>query len=394
MVYLDYSATTPTDKRVIKAMLPYFNKYFGNPSSIHKYGQDALKAIDKAREEVAKFFNCDFREIIFTGSATEANNLAIKGIVDFIKQKEPDRKLHIITSAIEHKSILEPIKELEKQGIQVDYLKPNKDGLIEIKDIQAALKPETILVSIGYVNNEIGVIQPINEISKLILEFRKKNLEFKIWNSEFYEKTAPPFFHTDAVQALNYVDCNIKKLGVDILTFSGHKIYAPKGIGGMFIKNEIKIKPLISGGGQEFKMRSGTENVAFIVGLAEAFKILKDKNHNIEIKKIKELQNYILKELKKIQGFHLNGSLINRLPNNLNFYFDKWLNKNIVILMDQKGVAVSSGSACEARALEPSHVLLALGLKKEKALASIRISLGRFTTKKEIDKFLEIIKKI
>lgn len=368
-VYLDYAATTPVDPKVFKAMWPYFKKDFGNPSSVHGFGQRALSAIDEARQKLAGFLGCANNEIVFTGSATEANNLAIQGIL------KKNKKSHIITSQIEHDAVLETCRSLEKQGVEVTYLPVGKDGLISVLALEKAIKPNTILVSIMYANNEIGTVQPIAEIGKIL-----KAQEHKI------------YFHTDAVQAANYLDCGVEKLGVDLLTLSGHKIYGPKGVGALYIKKGTPIEPLIYGGGQEQGFRSGTENVAAIAGFGQAIEEIQNPRSKIQSIKIRQMRDKLIKSiLKIIPGSELNGSQISRLPNNVNISFKGVEGEAIVISLDQKGIAVSTGSACSARSLEPSHVLLALGLSHEEAHGSLRITMGRFTTQAEIDRFLKAL---
>ena len=384
-IYLDYAGTTPVDEEVLKEMLPYFNKKFGNASSMHSFGQEAIAAIDKSREKIAKFFNCDFGEIIFTGSATEANNLAIKGIVHNFCYSKSYVRSHIISTKIEHESVLEPLKELERAGHEVTYLSVNKEGLIKISDLEKSIKNNTILVSIIYANNEIGTIQPIKEIRKLLEKINKKRREnglFKI------------YFHTDAVQALNYLECRPDWLKVDLLTFSGHKVYGPKGIGGLYVRKDTPLSPIISGGGQEFGWRSGTENVSHIVGLAKAVELV-FQNREKHSKYILDLRNKLWKNIIKYnKGAKLNGSLSSRLPNNLNVRFAGLSNEMLIVALDQAGIAVSAGSACSSRALAASHVLKAMGLTSKQMGESIRITLGKNTTKEEIKKAAEIINKI
>jgi len=367
-IYLDYAATTPIDPGVFRAMLPYLKKNFGNPSSIHSFGQKTLQAIDEARGIVASFLGCDSNEIVFTGSATEANNLAIKGVIGAQKTKN----LHIITSQIEHSAVLEPCKELEKQGVEVTYLPVNKEGLVSISDAKKAIKPNTVLVSIIYANNEMGTIQPIAEIAKVL-------------GSKIY-------FHTDAAQAVNYLDCNVKNLGVDLLTLSGHKIYGPKGIGALFVKRGTANAPLIRGGGHEAGLRSGTENVAGIVGLAQAIEEIQDPKIKIQSIRTKHLRDKLIKTiLKVIPDSKLNGPETQRLPNNVNLSFKGAEGEALVVALDQKGIAVSTGSACSSKSLEPSHALLAMGLSEEEAHCSLRITLGRYSTEREIEKFLKVL---
>jgi cysteine desulfurase len=374
VTYLDYAATTPLDPGVFRAMTPYFKKNFGNPSAIHGPGQEALAAVENSRWIVASFLEADVQEIFFTGSATEADNLAILGVVKAAKAQKP----HIITSKIEHHAILEPCAELEKQGVEVTYLPVDKDGIVSATDVEKAIKPNTVLVSIMYANNEIGTIQPLAQISQVI----KKN------NPKI-------IFHTDAVQAVNYLDCDVKKLGVDLLTLSGHKIYGPKGVGALYIKKGTLISPLVLGGGQERGLRSGTENVAGIVGLATAIKLIQDTKTKIQNIRMRQLRDRIIKTVMKvIPDVQLNGSKTLRLPNNANFSFGGVEGEAIVIALDQKGIAASTASACSSKSLEPSHVLMALGMPEELAHGSLRITLGRFTTPKEADKFLRILPQV
>ena len=364
-IYLDYAATTPIDRKVLRAIMPYLKKDFGNPSSIHAFGQKAMSAVDRARQIVADFLGCGPAEIIFTGSATEADNLAIYGLV-----KKGD---HIITSAIEHHAVLETCRALEKRGVEATYLPVDKDGLISVSDLDKAIKPNTALVSIMYANNEIGTVQPIQEMGKLLQDHKI-------------------LFHTDAVQAANFLDCDVEKLGVSLLTLSSHKIYGPKGVGVLYIKNGVKISPMIYGGGQEQSIRSGTENVAGIVGFGEAIKQIQDPKIKIHNIKIRQFRDKLIKMiLKLIPDSRLNGSQTNRLPNNVNISFKGAEGEAVVIALDQKGIACSTGSACSSKSLEPSHVLLALGLSHEEAHGSLRITLGRNTTEQEINRLLNVL---
>jgi len=376
-IYLDYAATTPIDKEVLKAMMPYFKKDFGNPSSLHHFGQIARVAIDEARRKVAKFLNCQEDEVVFTGSATEANNLAIFGVVRALKKK--GIKPHIITSKIEHHAVLHPFEELEKEGIEVSFLAPNKEGIIEVKEIQNAIKENTVFVSVMYANNEIGTIQPIKEIGQFLAKINK-------------ERKHKIYFHTDAVQAVNYLDCDVQKLKVDLLTLSAHKIYGPKGVGALFIKKGTPIKPIIYGGGHEFGLRSGTENVAGIVGLGKAIELV--EKHKDDIERIKKLRDKIIEKVSKIPNTRLNGSKEKRLPNNANISISGVEGESLVIALDQHGIAVSTGSACSSKDLKPSHVLLAIGLSPKEAHGSLRITLGRFTTEEEVDYFLKVLPKV
>ncbi|MGC8775840.1 MAG: cysteine desulfurase family protein [Minisyncoccia bacterium] len=384
-IYFDYASTTPLDHRVFLEMKPYFSQKFGNPSSLHFWGQKSLGAIDFSREKIAKILGAKFNEIIFTGSATESNNLILRGIFLKAIQEFKIQSPKIIVSSIEHESILETARDLKNFGAEIVFLKANQFGQINLKELKNHLDFNTILVSIIYANNEIGTIEPLKEISKIIQEFKKEN-----------NLTNYPLLHTDASQAFQFLDCNVLNLGVDLMTLSSHKIYGPKGIGITYIKNEAQklIKPIITGGGQEFGLRSGTENVANICGVAKAFE-LAEKLKSKEFKRIFNLRNYFWKKLKKIMPSILlnqEKNFKNVLPNILNVYFPNKKSDLLISQLDLAGIAVSSGSACKARAFEPSHVLLACGFSKNRASQSLRFSFGRFTTKNEIDKALKIFK--
>jgi cysteine desulfurase len=375
-IYLDNASTTAVDKNVLKRMIPFFNEKYGNPSSIHYLGQEALEAVDESKEIISKFLNCRAEEVFFTSSATESNNLAIKGILEGL-----DFKPHIITSLIEHPSVMEVCKYLEEIGkAEVSYIRPNKEGIVSVEDIKKEIKDNTVLVSIMYANNEIGTIQNISEIGKLIKETNTNRKNGII-------------FHTDAVQAGAYLNCDVQELGVDLLTLSGHKMYAPKGVSILFIKEGTKIKPVTHGGGQEMGLRSGTYNVPLIVGMGAAVEeIEKNKDRILEMKK---LRDYLIDQIeKKIELVSLNGSKEQRLPNNVNFNFKGVEGESIVISLNQEGIMTSSGSACASKKLKASGVLLAIGIKQEDAHGSLRITLGRYTTKKEIDSFLKVLPKI
>ncbi|MFY9457812.1 MAG: cysteine desulfurase family protein [Candidatus Spechtbacterales bacterium] len=380
-VYLDYASTAPVDPAVLKAMEPYFREKFGNPGAMHHFGQEAQAAVDSSRQKIADFFGCQFEEIIFTGSATESNNLAMRGIVKHFSQNVRGLTPHIVTSAVEHKSVLETCRSLEKEGVEVTYLPAAKDGFVRPGDVEAAIKENTVLISIMYVNNEIGTVQPIGETAKAIGNFKRSKSQF-------------PLFHTDAVQALNYLDCNVENLGVDLLTFSGHKIYGPKGIGGLYVKKSILITPIITGGNQEWGLRSGTENVPYIVGLGKAAEIA-EKMRKKESVRLSKLRDYFIDEvLGKIPGAQLNGSRENRIANNANFLFRGASANNLLIALDQEGIAASSGSTCTIKTVTPSEVLLALGRSEEEAKQSIRFTLGRGTTREDIDYTVSMLEKI
>ncbi|MEM2954457.1 MAG: cysteine desulfurase family protein [Candidatus Nanoarchaeia archaeon] len=369
IIYLDYAATTPVRKEVLIAMLPYFDKIYGNPSSIHQKGIEAKKAIENAREKISKLLNCAPNEIVFTNGGTESINLALKGFALANKNKGN----HIITQETEHSAVLNTCKWLEKNGFKVTYIKPDKFGLINPKQIKNAITKKTILVSIMYANNEIGTIQPIGEIGKICKEFKI-------------------CFHSDACQAAGFLDLDVKKLNIDMLTLNGSKIYGPKGIGLLYVKNGIKLEPLIHGGEQEFGLRAGTENVPGIIGLATALE-LAQKEKEKENKRLLKLRNKLINEILKIPHTKLNGHPTKRLPNNISVSFYGIEGEALLLMLDREGFCVSTGSACSSKKLEESHVLKAIGLKKEWAHGTIRITLGKYTTNKNISRFLKILSK-
>ena len=372
-IYLDNAATTPVDSAVFKKMQPYFFEQYGNPSTIYSLGEKASQAVEKARGQIADFLKCSSNEIYFTSSASESDNWIINGLVSNEK-----KKIHIITSAIEHKAILEPCRNLKEKGLaEITYLPINESGLVEINSFKKAIKKNTKLISIMYANSEIGTIEPIEEISALIRKINSKRNEKII-------------FHTDAVQAVNYLNCDVQKLGVDSLSLSGHKIYGPKGIGALYIRNGISISPLIRGGGQEKNMRSGTENVPGIVGLGEAIKKVQDCK--IKIDSIKKLRNKLITGiLRDIPDSQLNGSLKKRLPNSAHISFSGAEGESIVMELSQRNIFVSTGSACASNSLSPSHVLTALGLSHEQSHCSVRFTLGKYTTNNDINFVLKIL---
>jgi cysteine desulfurase len=369
-IYLDYAATTPLDPRILEAMKPYFYKKFGNSMSLHSWGREAKQALEESRETVAKFINANSEEIVFTGSATESINSVLKGIAFANKEKGK----HIITSAIEHHAVLESCKWLEKQGFELTYLPVDKYGLIDLEKLRNSIRDDTILVSIMHANNEIGTIEPIGEIGKLC-------------------KERGALFHTDAVQSFGKIPIDVNKMSIDLLSLSAHKFYGPKGVGATFIRKGVKIEPLLHGGGHEFGLRSSTENVASIVGLAEAVRLIA-KEMKSEAKKLTKLRDYLIKNVLKIENSHLNGHPIKRLPNNANFWFAFIEGEALVVQLDSYGIAASTGSACSSSTLEPSHVLMAIGLKHEEAHGSLRLSLGKYTTKAEIDYTIKVLPKV
>jgi len=389
-IYLDHSATTPIDSQVLKKMQPYLTDNFGNASSSHWFGQEAMKGVDWAREQLSQLFGCKFKEIIFTSGATEANNIVVQGVVkSFCDYK--DKKYHIITSKIEHPAVLESCQELEKQGlVDVTYVEVNKKGLVSVEEIKKAIKDNTILVSIMYVNNEIGTIQPIREIGKMIEKVNKsriKNKEQRIKN-EAFEKV---YFHTDAVQAVNYCKMNAPYLHTDLITISGHKIYGPKGIGALYIRENTPLKSINWGGHQEYNIRPGTYNVPGIVGFGAAVELVNNQS-DAENNKIKKLRDKLIKGLEKaIPNIQLNGDLENRIPANANISFKNAEGESMLLMLDMEGIAISTGSACASGSLEPSHVLRSMGIPPETCHASLRFSLGKGTTEKEIDKVIKVL---
>ncbi len=362
-IYLDYQATTPCDPRVLQAMLPYFTEEYGNPHSRnHAFGWVAEQAVEKARAQVAELIHADPREVIFTSGATESNNLAIKGVAHFYKAD----KDHIITCATEHKCVLDSCRHLEQEGFKVTYLPVNKDGLIDLETLNAAITDRTVLVSIMVVNNEIGVIQPIEKIGKMC-----------------HEKGV--FFHTDAAQAVGKIPLDVEAMNIDLLSISGHKIYGPKGIGALYVRRKprIRLQSLINGGGQERGMRSGTLSPPLCVGLGEACAIAQ-KEMGAEAERIKTLAERFHNHIKEaLDEVYLNGDGNKRIPGNLNLSFAHVEGEGL--MMGIKELAVSSGSACTSASLEPSYVLRALGVEEEMAHTSLRIGFGRFTTEEEVD---------
>lgn len=365
-VYLDYAATTPTDPRVIEAMKPYFFERFGNPSSLHSFGQEAKSAVEEARGTLADFLSAKPEEIIFTSGGTESDNTALFGITGALKSKGN----HIITSGIEHHAVIETARELEKLGVSVTYLAVDKYGLVDPADVSKAITSKTILISIMHANNEIGTIEPISEIGKIA---REKGV----------------LFHTDAVQTVGHIPTNVNELNVDLLSLSAHKFYGPKGVGALYVRKGTRMNNFLHGGDQERGKRASTLNTSGIVGLGEAIKLCKQE---LETEKARELilRDKLIKGIQeKIPQVILNGHPAKRLPNNVNFSFKFIEGESIILNLDMVGIAVSTGSACTSSSLEPSHVLLATGLTHEVAHGSLRFTLGRWTTEEDIDYCLE-----
>jgi cysteine desulfurase len=368
-IYMDYSATTPIDPRVVDKMIPYLREQFGNPASrSHAYGWDAERAVEEAREQVAALVNADPREIIWTSGATESDNLALKGAAHFYKSKGK----HIITVKTEHKAVLDTCRELEREGFEVTYLDVRDDGLIDLEAFKAALRPDTILVSVMSVNNEIGVIQDIEAIGEIT---REKGI----------------IFHVDAAQATGKVEIDLQKLKVDLMSFSAHKTYGPKGIGALYVRRKprIRIEAQMHGGGHERGMRSGTLATHQIVGMGEAFRIAREEMAT-ENERIRMLRDRLLNGLSEIEEVYVNGDMEKRVPHNLNISFNFVEGESLIMAV--KDVAVSSGSACTSASLEPSYVLRALGRNDELAHSSIRFTVGRFTTEQEVDYVINLLK--
>lgn len=383
-VYLDYASTTPLDPRVFAAMKPYFSAKFGNPMSLHSFGRIANDAVEKARREVADFFSCEAREIVFTSGATESNNFAIKGAAIAFLAANKKTKPHIITTQFEHSCVLSSCKKLEQQGIaEVTYLGVPKDGVVRQNELIKAIRPNTVLISVMYVNNEIGTVQPIKEIGEKVYEM---NADREI------KKHPKILFHTDAVQAVNYLDCRVNNLAVDFLTASAHKIYGPKGVGCLYIRNRAPIMRIQDGGSHEFGLRAGTLNVPGIVGLGEALQIVnKERSKNFKI--VEKLRDYILSRImQEIKDVRINGSKTKRIPNNLNLNFKDVEGEGLLLGLDLAGVAVSTGSACSSGDLKPSHVLTAIGISEEESHGSLRVTLGKHTTKQDADYFITTLK--
>jgi len=399
-IYLDNAATTPVKPEVFEAMKPYFSRDFGNASSIHSDGQQARAAVEQARHEIVEVLNCKDSEVVFTSGGSESDNLAIRGIVESAVGSQNSQQLappsgadqlpHVITSAFEHHAVLKTVQMLEESGkIKATYVKPDKEGLIAAEDVKAAIRENTVLVSIMYVNNEIGTIQSIREIGKMLEKLNSARSEASTGRRIY--------FHCDAIQAAEYLNLDTKYLHVDLMTLSAHKIFGPKGIGLLFMKSGVKITPQITGGEQEWRLRSGTENVAGIVGFAKAMEIIQNakckiRNYNSKTEKLRD--KLIDGILDRIPKSRLNGSRECRSPANVNVSFYGAEGESILINMDLVGISASSGSACTSGALEPSHVLEAIGVKPEWSHGSVRFSLSPETKEKEIDYLLEELPKI
>ncbi len=370
-IYLDYAATTPMRSEVLEAMQPYLTEVFGNPSSIYSYGHEAKAGVDKARTAVASLLGAREEEIVFTGGGTEADNFAIKGI-GFANRSKGN---HIITSSIEHHAVLETCQFMETQGFAVTYLQVDKYGMVDPDDVKNAITPETILITIMHANNEIGTIQPISEIGRIARE-------------------AGVYFHTDAVQTAGHIPSDVNELNVDMLSTSAHKLYGPKGVGALYLRKGTRIVPLIHGGEQENNRRASTENVAGIVGFGKAAELAK-----LELKeesaRIAAMRDRLVNSLEKnIDEIQLNGHRTRRLPNNINLTVAYTEGESIVLNLDLKGICASTGSACTSSSLEPSHVLVAIGLPQEIAYSSFRMTLGKWNTDEDIDRVIQVLPEV
>ncbi|MCU0490561.1 MAG: cysteine desulfurase NifS [Chloroflexaceae bacterium] len=370
IIYLDHAATTPLDPQVLEAMLPYFIQYAGNPSSIHQPGRMALQALDEARERVARVLGANRKEIIFTGGGSEADNLAVKGVA--LAQRQRGKGSHVITSAIEHHAVLHAVEYLQAFGFEITVLPVDRRGLVQPNDLRAAMRPDTVLVSVMYANNEMGTVQPIAELGTICREHGVP-------------------FHSDAVQAAGLLPLDVNALNVDLLTLTAHKFYGPKGVGLLYARRGVPLLPQINGGGQERRRRAGTENVPAIVGLGLALALAEERRptHAAHCRNLRD--RLIDGLLARIPLSRLNGDRVQRLPNNANLSFDCVEGESVLLLLDQRGIAASSGSACTSGSLEPSHVLLAMGLTSEEANGSVRFTLGKDTTSADIDFVLEVL---
>jgi len=370
-IYLDYAATTPTHPEVVKAMLPYFTDAFGNPSSIHSYGQEAKGAIEEVRVKVANLIGARDEEIIFTSGGTEADNFALKGVAYANESKGN----HVITSCIEHHAVIETCKFLERRGFRITYLPVDEYGLVDPSDVKKAITNKTILISVMHANNEMGTVEPIAEIGGIA-------------------KEAGIYFHTDAVQTAGHMPVDVNELGVDLLSMSAHKLYGPKGVGALYIRKGTKLVPFMHGGEQERRRRASTENIPGIVGLGRAVELAQEEVSE-EAERLTCLRDKLIDGLlERIDHICLNGHPIMRLPNNVNISVDYVEGESMVLNLDLEGICVSTGSACSSSSLEPSHVLLALGLSHERAHGSLRFSLGKWTSEEEIEQVLDALPRI
>ncbi|HSH80042.1 MAG TPA: cysteine desulfurase family protein [Herpetosiphonaceae bacterium] len=369
-VYLDHAATTPADPRVVAAMQPFWTEGFGNPSSVYRLGRSALEALDSARATVARILNCSPKEIVFTGGGSESDNLAIKGAA--IARREEGRGNHIVTSTLEHHAVLHACEYLQSAGFEVTFLPVSHEGLVDLEQFRAALRPETVLATIMYANNEIGTIQPVAEIGAIC---RERGV----------------LFHSDAVQAGGTLPLDVRALNVDLLTLTAHKFYGPKGTGLLYVRQGTPLVPQINGGGQERRRRAGTENVPGIVGFAEALRLAEEERPGY-VEHCRALRERLIAGVEtRIPFVQLNGDRTQRLANNANLAFEGVEAESVLLMLDQQGFCASSGSACTAGSMEPSHVLTAIGADMDRAMGSVRFTVGRATTTDDIDRLLDVL---
>lgn len=366
-IYMDYAATTPVDPRVLKAMQPYQSKKFGNTMSLHSFGQEAKEAVEESRRKVSGLLNAKSGKVIFTGSATEANNQALKGVAFANREKGK----HIVVSSIEHHCVLDSARWLQKQGFELTYLPVDSHGLVDPSTVSNAIRKDTILVSVMHANNEIGTVEPVGEVGRIC---RERGV----------------YFHTDAAQSLGKIPVDVEEMNVDLLTACAHKIYGPKGVGTLFVRDGVRVEPLLHGGGHEFGLRSSTVNVAGIVGFGAAADMA-EREIRSESKRLTKLRDRLAEGVLNIDQAHLNGHPTLRLPTIANFWFAFIEGESLVAQLDMRNVAASTGSACSSESLEPSHVLIAIGLKHEEAHGSLRLSLGRWTTRQEVDHVVKVL---
>ncbi|MEK7128809.1 MAG: cysteine desulfurase family protein [Patescibacteria group bacterium] len=387
-VYLDNASATPVDPLVKDAMAPFWSRGFGNPGAVYKEGVIAKKAIENSRREIAGVLKCRTNEIIFVNGATESLNLAIRGAIGAWKKTNKNRRPEIITTSIEHEAVLDTCRALEKEGVKIVYVKPDEKGIVNAKKIAELLNENTVIVSVMYANNEIGTIEPIKEIGRAIRLFKlARTIDYRLKTKDY------PLFHTDAVQAANYLSLDVNSLGVNLLTINAAKIYGPKGTAILYVKDKTPIEPILYGGGQEKELRPGTENVPLIAGLAKALSITRGMCQK-ESRRLSALRDYFIKQLLRLPAVGLNGDTLNRLPNNVNVSIGGIDNEYFVIQLDEAGIACSTRSTCNTGSDRGSHVILALGKSEKEASESVRFTLGRFTTKKDIDYTLRTIRRL
>lgn len=371
---MDYASTTPVDPEVLDEMLPYFNKIYGNASSLHSFGLEAYDAVEKSRKNVGDLISANTNEIIFTSGGTESDNFAVKGIAFLNKNKRSSAGPHIITSVIEHPAILETCKHLEKLGFKVKYLPVDQYGLIDIEELEQSISKDTFLITIMYANNEIGTIEPVEEIGKIAKEH-------------------DILFHTDAVQAISKTPIDVDKLGIDLLSVSSHKIYGPKGVGALYLRDGVKIQPILHGGGHEKKLRSGTYNTPGIVGLGKACELARTRMTK-DVEHLITLRDSLIKKTLNVEESHLNGHPEKRLANNAHFRFAAIEGEALILKLNDKGVAASTGSACSSKKLEVSHVLTAIGLNPAEVHGSLRLTIGRLNKKEDVSYVAEVLPEV